>query len=260
MKIIMKEPGAPCDSIHVRLLGMLLLTAGMLSSPFAALAAYQGEAVVNGGTISGVVMFKGTPPTLKPIVVHEGFRLSKDFRRVCDKAPIFSQALLVGKNKGIRNVVVRLTDITIGKPLESASVTLAEKDCEFRPHVVIVQTGGEVIAPNDDPLTHNIHTFAFDNPQLNHAQPAGAPVLMMKPTVPETIRVQCDIHHWMTGWIIVAEHPYYAVTDERGQFTLTDVPPGTYTLEFWQETLGVVTQRVTVKANQPVRVSARMLR
>jgi len=237
------------DIARANLVGALLIA--MMFAPFTAMAAYEGGAVANGGTISGVVTFKGTPPALKPIVVN------KD-KQVCGKTPIYSQDLVVGKNRGIRNVVVRLTDITKGKVQTPASVTLTQKGCGFRPHVVTVQTGGEVVVANGDPLTHNIHTFSFDNPQLNQAQPAGAPTLTIKPTIPETIKVQCDIHKWMAGWVIVAAHPYYAVTDGSGHFTLTDVPAGTYTLEFWQETLGVVTQQVTVKASQAVQVSAGM--
>jgi len=247
-----KHACKPWNAIHISL-SVALWMASLFAVPFTAMAAYQGGTVANGGTISGVVRFKGTPPTLKPIVIN------KD-KQVCGKTPIYSPDLLVGKHQGIANVVVRLTDITQGKPQTPISVTLTQKGCGFRPHVTTVQTGGEVVVANGDPLTHNIHTFSFDNPQLNQAQPAGAPALMIKPVIAETIKVQCDIHKWMAGWIIVAEHPYYAVTDANGQFTLTDVPPGTYTIEFWQETLGVVTQHVTVKANQTVQVSAGMSR
>jgi len=242
-----RKPGQiPCISLSAA-----LWTASLFVAPIPSMAAYEGEAVANGGSISGVVTFKGTPPAPKAIIIN------KD-KQVCGKTPIYSHDLVVGKNKGIRNVVVRLTDITRGKPQTPGSVTLTQKGCGFRPHVATVQTGGEVVVVNGDPVTHNIHTFSFDNPQLNQAQPAGSPSLAIKPTIPETIKVQCDIHKWMAGWIIVAEHPYYAVTDASGRFTLTDVPAGTYTLEFWQETLGVVTQKVTVKANQAVQVSAGM--
>jgi len=235
------------NAIHTN---SMLLMAIMLF-PGTAMAAYEGETVTNGGKISGVVIFKGTPPTLTPIVVN------KD-KQICGKAPIYSQDLLVGKDKGIHNVVVRLTDIIKGKSQTPVSVTLTQKGCGFRPHVVTVQTGGEVVVANSDPVTHNIHTFSFDNPQLNQAQPAGSPTLTIKPTIPETIKVQCDIHKWMAGWIIVAEHPYYAVSDADGHFSLTDVPAGTYTLELWQESLGIVTQKITVKAGQTVQVSAQM--
>ena len=238
------------DVVHrTNLLGTLLMA--IMLMPLTAMAAYEGGTVSNGGVISGTVVFKGTPPTLKPIVID------KD-PQVCGKTPIYPQDLLVGKDKGIRNVVVHLTDITKGKLQAPASVTLTQKSCGFHPHVLTVQPGGEVVVVNGDPVTHNIHTFSFDNLPLNQAQPAGSPTLAIKPTVSETVKVQCDIHKWMGGWVIVAENPYYAVTDASGHFTLKDVPAGTYTMEFWQETLGAITKKVTVKANQTTQVSAAM--
>jgi len=204
--------------------------------------------VKTGGIITGLVTFKGTPPSPQSITVD------KD-KKVCGKTKMVSQTLLVGKKKGIQNVVVRLTDITKGKTPKTETILLDQKGCRFHPHVLMVQAGGTVNVVNGDPLTHNIHTFSFENAQVNQAQPKGSPKLTIEPTIPETIKVQCDIHKWMEGWMIVAEHPYYALTDTDGKFTLTNVPPGTYTLEIWHETLGVATQHVTVKGNQSVKVS-----
>ena len=64
---------------------------------------------------------------------------------------------------------------------------------------------------------------------------------------PESVRLSCDVHGWMQGWLIVEDNPYYAVTDEKGAFKLTDVPPGDYEVKVWQEKLGEATQKVTVK-------------
>jgi hypothetical protein len=59
----------------------------------------------------------------------------------------------------------------------------------------------------------------------------------------------------MRGWVVVAEHPFYAVTNEAGEFVLNDVPPGKYTLKIWQEVLGTVTQEVTVGTKDPATVT-----
>ena len=63
----------------------------------------------------------------------------------------------------------------------------------------------------------------------------------------------------MRAWVVVAEHPFYAVTNDQGEFRLDNVPPGAYTLQLWQESLGTVTQDVTVKdeASTTVRVEMR---
>jgi len=211
-------------------------------------AAYKETTVNNGGTITGVVTFKGTPPAPQPIKVN------KD-KKVCGKTKLFSNAVLVNKNKGLQNAVVRLTDITKGKTRKIETITLDQKGCRFHPHVLIVPTGGMVSVVNDDPLTHNIHTFSFENPQLNQAQPKGSPALTIKTTASETMKVQCDIHKWMGGWVVIAEHPYYALTGTNGKFTLSNVPPGTYTLEVWHESLGIATRSVTVKGKKSVKMS-----
>ena len=63
---------------------------------------------------------------------------------------------------------------------------------------------------------------------------------------PEIIKVECDLHPWMRAWVVVAEHPFYALTNDQGEFVLGNVPPGKYSLQFWQEVLGNVTSDVTV--------------
>jgi hypothetical protein len=78
----------------------------------------------------------------------------------------------------------------------------------------------------------------------------------MKFDQPEYVRISCDVHDWMEGWLVVAEHPYYEVTDENGSFKLNNVPPGNYQLEIWHEKLGKQTREVTVKAGSDTNVKA----
>ena len=75
---------------------------------------------------------------------------------------------------------------------------------------------------------------------------------------PEIIRVQCDVHGWMSAWIVVGEHPHYAVSDESGAFKLDNVPSGKHKVEVWHESLGKVTQEVEVKAGAPSKVTFEM--
>ena len=72
------------------------------------------------------------------------------------------------------------------------------------------------------------------------------------------IRIRCDVHSWMTAWWVVQEHPYYALTDTDGVFSLEEIPPGTYTLEAWHETLGTITRAVTVEPNGVLDVTLDM--
>lgn len=226
-----------------------------LAGPLGAIAAaYEGGAVSGGGSISGSVKLGGAAPAVKPLDVN------KD-TNICGKAKP-NPALMVGANKGVKWAVVRLTDIKKGKALDTAAKpVLDQKACEFLPHVVVVPVGATLSIKNSDPITHNVHTFGFENDPINKAQPASLPVIPAKFEAPETIKTQCDIHKWMGAYIVATDHPYVAVTDDQGNFKLADVPPGTYKMEIWHEALAPVTKEVTVKGGAdtaaPVELKAK---
>jgi plastocyanin len=218
----------------------VVVAAGLVGGLVAEGLAYEVVEVKDGGTITGEVKFAGTPPARKTIEV------TKD-KEVCGKERHLSLDLIVGPDKGIENAVVRLVDIKKGKKWGSTTATLDQKGCVYRPHVVVMPTGGELSILNSDGILHNIHTYSKANAPINKAQPKFKKELKEKFTKPEIVKVTCDAHAWMLGWLVVSDHPYVAVTDEKGTFTLKDVPPGTYKVEIWHETLGVTEKQVTVK-------------
>jgi hypothetical protein len=111
--------------------------------------------------------------------------------------------------------------------------------------------GGTVDFLNSDRLLHNLHSLSKDNPEFNRTQPRGRTIPITF-TKPEFVPITCDLHSWMKSWVVVAEHPYYAVTDAAGAFRIAGVPPGKYRLRMWQETLGERTQEVQVGAQGAV--------
>jgi hypothetical protein len=121
-----------------------------------------------------------------------------------------------------------------------------QKQCAFIPRVVIVPVGGTVEFLNSDRLLHNVRSNGKENPPFNRAQPHARSIAFSFKQ-PERLRVDCDLHSWMRGWVVIAEHPFYAITNEQGEFTLGNVPQGKYTLQVWQETLGTITQEIVVK-------------
>jgi hypothetical protein len=121
---------------------------------------------------------------------------------------------------------------------------------------LIVPAGATVNILNSDPITHNLHTFTVDNEPINKAQPKTLPKMTAMLEVPETIKVQCDIHKkWMSAWWVVVDNPYNVVSGKDGNFKMTDVPPGSYKITAWHETLGKQTADVTVKAGEDAKVS-----
>jgi plastocyanin len=158
-----------------------------------------------------------------------------------------AEDLVLSPQRGIRNAVVWLTAPPPGvKPeVAPATVPLDQKACVFTPRVVVVPAGGTVDFLNSDRLLHNIHGTGKLNAPFNRTQPKGRtiPITFARP---EVVRIACDLHGWMRAWVVVADHPFYAVTGAGGEFSLTNVPAGTYTLSIWQETLGTTTKDVTV--------------
>ena len=218
---------------------------------YATLHGYEGAQVSNGGTISGIVKFAGSPPAPKKL------EITKDME-VCGKTSKTNEDLIVSANKEIKNAVVSLTDIKKGKKLEIAkNPVLDQKGCMYVPHVLLVPAGASVDILNSDGILHNIHSYPTQNinTAFNKAQPKFKTKMTEKFEKAELIKVQCDAHGWMSAWILVHDHPYYSLTDDKGQFKLTDVPPGTYTLEVWQESLGKQTKQITVKDKEQVKVS-----
>ncbi len=207
------------------------------------LAAAVGALLLSGaaaaGEIQGRVLLTGQAPAAKkmPVTIDQ---------YVCGTEKEASD-LVVTAAREVRNVVVWLENPPPGAP----SATLAEstqmdqKECVFTPRVVLVPAGGTVEFLNSDRLLHNLHSAPKDNPPFNRTQPKGRtiPVTFAKP---EIIRVECDLHSWMRGWVVVADHPFYAVSDEKGRFRLDNVLPGQYTLQVWHERLGRASQTVTI--------------
>ncbi len=216
--------------------------------------AYEVINVGKGGAIVGTVKFQGKAPQPKKIEVTRN-------KEVCGKEAKFSESLIVGSNGGVQNAVLYLTDIRKGKKFDTPSnLQLDQRGCQFRPHVFIVPAGKSFDLINSDGILHNFRTVGEKNPILNKAQPKFKKKLKIKIDKPEIIHANCDVHEWMHAWLVVAEHPYYVLTEENGSFKIPAVPPGTYTLQLWHETLGQQTRKVTVKAGEETKVAFELKR
>jgi hypothetical protein len=103
---------------------------------------------------------------------------------------------------------------------------------------------------NPDRVNHNVHIFSAANPAFNKSQPGSRRKMNVKAVkkAEGPVPVKCDVHGWMKAWIAYIPHPYFAVTDENGKYTIENVPPGTYKLAYWQEACGT-------NKDQPVSVT-----
>ncbi|MFQ5664841.1 MAG: carboxypeptidase regulatory-like domain-containing protein [Candidatus Binatia bacterium] len=211
-------------------------------------SAYQGGPVANGGTIKGVVRFANTYPP------PDTLEVTKDFE-VCGQEKRDEKFIVSPATKGLKNVVVSLVDLARGKAFAPQAATLSQKGCQYVPHLVLLPAGGTLTILNEDGILHNVHTYSKANTPLNRAQPKFKPELKETFTHPEIIKVTCDVHGWMSAYVVVEAHPYYTLSDENGAFQLTDVPPGTYKLRAWHEVIGKMEKSVTVSTGHTAEVS-----
>jgi plastocyanin len=212
------------------------------AAPFSAFAValvfWLIAAPLSAATIKGIVRYTGGPVERKKIPVTID-------QYVCGKEKE-SEDLLLSPANGIRNAVASLQNPPAGVKTETETrVTMDQKQCVFVPRVIIVPAGGTVEFLNSDRLLHNVKSAGKENPPFNRAQPHARSISFTFKKA-ETLRVDCDLHSWMRGWVVVAEHPFYAITNEQGEFILDNVPPGKYNLQIWHETLGSATQQVVV--------------
>lgn len=217
--------------------GRVLTLAGGIVALVAA-GWWPGVDAASGAAIRGTVLNGGPPPDRKQIAINID-------QYVCGKSRE-SDELIVAPNRGIRWAVVSLANPPGGARADASKpVQVDQQQCVYIPRVVVVPVGGTVEFLNSDRLLHNLHSLSSENPSFNRTQPKGRTIPMVFKK-PEIVRIDCDLHAWMRAWVVVAEHPFYAVTGPQGEFVLDNVPPGKYTLKVWQETLGTVTRDVTV--------------
>lgn len=214
--------------------------AGMVSFSINSPAwAYEEIAVSNGATIRGVVKVDGKVPQLPLLQVSK-------YKEFCKEVP--NESLVVGPGKGLRYVVVTLEGIVRGKAVEKeAQHELDNIKCRFAPHVQAASVGQFVLLKNTDPILHTAHAYFTGQPHFNVGLYPGR--ISRKPLVtPGVVKIVCEVHPWMSAYFVITDHPYHAVSDTYGEYLIGDIPPGTYRLKAWHESLGTEEKQIEVKA------------
>lgn len=204
----------------------------------------------NGGSVSGVVR-------LNQSVADQRVPTGKD-DKICGPTAALSR-LSTGQGRGVRNAVVYIEKIPEGKPFSRATkFLLDQKQCMYSPHVMVMPFGASLEIVNSDPVLHNVHISELGTGSasvVNIAQPIKGQKSILEPSrfkKPGFYVATCDAGHpWMSAYIMVAEHPYYAVTDARGNYSIKDIPPGQYQLVMWHE--GIKVSHVDEKGGKPIR-------
>ena len=199
--------------------------------------------------VTGKVKLVGPPPDMGTIDMGAQKQCA-----ALHPDPVTEETVVVGEGGELKNVVVSLKPsdddaVPNAPPVTTEPAVMDQKGCMFEPHVLAMRAGQPLVLKNSDPFLHNVHSQSTANEAFNMAMPTAnaGQKADPQPKAPETIKVKCDVHPWMTGWIAVFDHPYFAVTADDGTFTIKGLPDGSYTLTAWHERYGTKDQKVTVK-------------
>jgi len=201
-------------------------------------------------TVKGQFTF----PAGKDLPKRAPLQVTQDKAHCLSKGDILDETLIVNeKNRGVKNVVVWLrpdnedkeSKLTAGqihpsdKDRKAAMVTIDQPCCMFTPRITIARAGDTIVAKNSAPVAHNFSWSSANNGEHNPIIPAGGEH-KIGPLVGENspIPYKCTIHPWMNGTVRVFDHPYYAITDADGNFTMANAPQGKFRMVVWHEKSG----------------------
>jgi len=203
----------------------------------------QTAAPLGSGVLSGVVNFDGTPPRNPPIDMSTESECASAYAN----GP--SDPVVVVTGGKLKNVFVRVTGgLPAGPyPTPGQPAVIDQTHCLYEPRILGVMVNQPLEIRNSDPLLHNIKAVPQQNRPFNISQPRAGMTTTRTFAEPEImVPLECNVHGWMQAYVGVVEHPYFATSAEDGTFRIQGLPPGTYQIETWHESLGTRTGEVTI--------------
>ncbi|RLJ71345.1 carboxypeptidase family protein [Hydrogenivirga caldilitoris] len=210
---------------------------------------FQSSVTLAKATSSGIVEGK---------VVYVGKRklenrkklITKD-KEVCGTGYKIDEVYVVSDEGGVKNAVVFIEGA--GNPPKE-TVKLVQEKCEFHPRVIAMGAGSTLEVVNNDTVKHEANGVQDFETIFQLSQHKKGMVDRVELKKPGVVEVTCNIHGWMKAWAVVIDSPYYAVTDEKGSFKISGLPPGNYKLRLWHEGFGEKALNVKVEEGKPTSV------
>jgi len=199
----------------------------------AALALAGSWQIAPAAEVTGKVSLKGTPPAEKNI----------EFTPECGPlhpTTLTTRHYVTGKDNGLKNVFVYVSKGCEGKtyPVPAEAVELDQSKCMYQPYILGIMAGQQIKIKNSDPILHNVHSkpVVAGNEEFNIAQSNQGQANEKTFTKPEVlVRIKCDVHPWMFAFVGVMDNPFFAITDDDGNFKIPNLPPGDYTLTAYHQ-------------------------
>lgn len=204
---------------------------------------------VEAGSIQGEVKLTGL------LAQPDRIKVTKD-QDYCGAA-IPDETYIINAHGGLTNAVVFIQQISANTVPARKEHIFDNSGCRFAPRVLAMVKGEKLVIRNSDPKLHIVHSYLDKRTVFNLSLlfRGHAIEISRKIYKPGILQVNCDTHAWMRGYIHVFDHPFFAVSDEQGKFTIADVPPGNYTLKAWHEGAGIQSKEVIVTEKDEIKIS-----
>jgi plastocyanin len=233
--------GHPWRAAATGSLVIAALAGGATAAQPARPGAIEGHARLTGRNPGNTVIRMGLDPGC--VAINGGRR-------------VVQEIVTTGADGGLANVFVKLQGEFPKTPVPTAPVVVDQRGCIYMPRVVGARVGQTLEVRNSDELLHNVHSRSAGPNSFNVGQPkAGVVSSFRLKEEPGMLRLACDVHRWMTAFVGVVDHPYFAVTADDGAFRLANVPPGTYTIQAWHERYGDLSETVRVTSGRTATVA-----
>ncbi len=200
-------------------------------------------------TLRGTVRLRGSAPRSRPI------RITCAVCAPRYPAGMPREDLIVDGEGRIQGAFVYIKAGLEGRKFEvpKIPVVLDQKGCRYDPHILGMMAGQKLLLRNSDPHPHCTHALPFSNKEFNIGLPKQGQEAEKTFENPEVmIRIKDSVDVWMSAWVGVLSHPFFAVTGADGSFEIRGLPPGTYTLAVWQEKCAEATRHIEGKAEAPL--------
>jgi hypothetical protein len=198
----------------------------------------QSDPRAESAKISGRVVVAGKYQNPRPLPVFKN-------RSFCG-ARVPDETLLVGRDGGLRNAVVTLHPLDRKATPQPMQLVLNNKRCAFAPHVQVATVGSELLLKNSDPILHTVHARLGQETLFNVGLPTWRQTTKRLDR-PGIVKIDCDVlHTWMSAAIVVTNTPYFAVSDQNGNFLIDRLPAAKYRAEIWHEKLGTKTMSLAL--------------
>lgn len=213
---------------------------------------HQGAAAAQTvGTIKGRVHLDGTPPG-NPVI---RMRVDPMCAKVNAGKRVIQEAVITSKEGGLANAFIKVQGSFPRAPAPTGAVVIDQHDCLYTPRMIGARVGQTLLIRNSDPLLHNIHSISTGSNSFNIGQPMAGMENRIPLKAEEMLRLKCDVHRWMTAYVGVVNHPYFAVSGKDGTFEIASVPVGTHTLHIWHERYGDLERSVRVSPGTTTTVT-----